>query len=148
MHHREVQGFNAPEIIRVEHVLGTRALPRRRSNVGLKQVQNRLQNRKAGHAHLFTGHFEVPGQLLINQSKQNDSWRQLDFRDRSMKQDADGSSASPRFSVPRRGFAATMIALNRSAHSPYLFVLSHDLNPKVCNFLDHALTSRDRRGEK
>ena len=79
MHHRIVQRVDALEIFRVQDVLRADPPGSRGSEIGLEQLHHRTDDRQARDVDLLALGFEPDDEVPLEQGKQYDSRRLLDF---------------------------------------------------------------------
>ena len=79
VHHRIIQRVDTLEIFRIQGVLRANASGGWRSEIGLKQLHHRADDRKTGYVDLLAFGFQPADQILLKQGKKHDAGSLLDF---------------------------------------------------------------------
>ena len=82
MKHREVEGVDALEIFRVEHVLGADPVDGLGAEIGLEQPQHRSQHRHAGQRQVAAFLFQRLDEVFLKQRVQHQARQLGDLRQR------------------------------------------------------------------
>src|SRR5690606_28753188 len=85
MHHREIQRFDAFEIVGVEHMLSANAARQTNVEIGLKHLENGIEDIDARNCHVATGSLEPSRNLRINQRVEDNARSAFNLLDRPVQ---------------------------------------------------------------